>query len=468
MERKIFILALLALVLGSVRAQDTVRYGDSNYYFMPYDSLVQNVSVGLGFGAPDLRGYMGNYVNEPLTVYGIAVVSPYKPRYFSGEGGLWGSLIPVDTTSVSLDLYAMLILKEGDSYYHIDSARWYSRNPNKYFKYEQVPFYYWGSTINIDTVVPIYEFYFSTPQVVVDTFGVGLYSTHANFDLQGNFLSYSYGCQDGGMFQDTIMARNCLQLGWPSFCFYTNLEGQFLLEEWNHLVWHPGVSEPEHAHYYQKIGGSYFGGIFPIIVPPDTDSFECPRVENFRQTGYVDGHPKFGWDAQAGQGPFQIAYGPADQPVDSHRVASAMRQQYVLPDGGLDSTVLYVARCRGRCHHTCPLHDTIFWSEWSDAVEFWTGSRRPGSEGIVSPDDAVAFTLSPNPARDEVTVAVGEGMALPCTVVLRDEQGRELLRQRLEGREVTLSTRGLPAGVYLVTLESPQGSSTQKLVVEGN
>ena len=466
MERKIFILALLALVLGSVRAQDTVRYGDSNYYFMPYDSLVQNASVGLGFGAPDLRGYMGNYVNEPLTVYGIAVVSPYKPKYFSGEGCLYGSLIPVDTTSVSLDLYAMLILKEGDSYYHIDSARWYSRNPNKYFKYEQVPFYYWGSTINIDTVVPIYEFYFSTPQVVVDTFGVGLCSTHANFDLQGNFLSYSYGCQDGGMFQDTIMARNCLQLGWPSFCFYTNSEGQFVLEEWNHLVWHPGVSEPEHVHYYQKIGGSYFGGIFPIIVPPDTDSFECPRVEIFRLTGYVDGHPKFGWDAQAGQGPFQIAYGPADQPVDSHRVAIAMRQPYVLPDGGLDSTVLYVARCRGRCHHTCPLHDTIFWSEWSDAVEFWTGSRRPGSEGIVSPDDAVAFTLSPNPARNEVTVTLGSTVTSPCVVVLRDGQGRELLRQRMEGGEVTLSTRGLPAGLYLTTLESPQGSSTQKLVVE--
>ena len=78
----------------------------------------------------------------------------------------------------------------------------------------------------------------------------------------------------------------------------------------------------------------------------------------------------------------------------------------------------------------------------------------------------VAFVLSPNPAKERVTVAVGEDVGMPCTVVLRDEQGRELLRQRMEGRELTLSTRGLAAGVCLVTVESPRGSSTQKLVVE--
>ena len=53
----------------------------------------------------------------------------------------------------------------------------------------------------------------------------------------------------------------------------------------------------------------------------------------------------------------------------------------------------------------------------------------------------------------------------PCVVVLRDEQGRELLRQRMEGRELTLSTRGLSTGLYLITLESPHVSCTQKLVV---
>ena len=459
MKRKILILALLVLVFGSVQAQDTVRYGDSNYYHMPHDSIIaiRSVSPNAPFD-PLWLNYVEYCTREPLNVYGIAILSYYKPHFMQSNFAT-GGLISVDTTAANVDLYAMLLIKEGGHYYHVDSVRWRPFSPNKYFEFEQNRFTYHGRAF--DTVVPVYEFYFSMPRVVADTFYVGIFSTWANFDRQGNRVSYINGYYGSGA--DEVGKY------WSLLLLEVESGGNALLGEqfYKRGVLHDGVVEIiDTASYRMERWSSWLGGAFPIIVPPDTDIFECPGVENFRLSSYVEGHPMFRWDAQEGQGPFQIAYGPADQPVDSHRVATAVRQPYVLPDGGLDSTVLYAARCRGRCHHTCPLHDTIFWSEWSDAVEFWTGSRRPGSEGIVSPDDAVAFTLSPNPARDEVTVTVGSAAASPCVVVLRDGQGRELLRQRMEGGEVTLSTRGLPAGLYLTTLESPQGSSTQKLVVE--
>ena len=47
------------------------------------------------------------------------------------------------------------------------------------------------------------------------------------------------------------------------------------------------------------------------------------------------------------------------------------------------------------------------------------------------------WTLAEMPEGERVTVMVGEGSELPCMVVLRDEQGRELLRRRMEGRELT-------------------------------
>ncbi len=53
-----------------------------------------------------------------------------------------------------------------------------------------------------------------------------------------------------------------------------------------------------------------------------------------------------------------------------------------------------------------------------------------------------------------------------CWLTLRDEAGRELLRRQVEGRETFLSIRELAAGLYFVTLESPQGAGTRKLVVE--
>ncbi|MBO4599283.1 MAG: T9SS type A sorting domain-containing protein, partial [Bacteroidales bacterium] len=60
----------------------------------------------------------------------------------------------------------------------------------------------------------------------------------------------------------------------------------------------------------------------------------------------------------------------------------------------------------------------------------------------------------------------GEGVSLPCVLTLRDEAGRELLRHRMEERVLNLPTRGLMPGLYLATVESPQGSTTQRLVVK--
>jgi hypothetical protein len=100
-------------------------------------------------------------------------------------------------------------------------------------------------------------------------------------------------------------------------------------------------------------------------------------------------------------------------------------------------------------------------------------------EGIEQVEEVRLFTLSPNPARDEVTVTAEGADGYGCWLTLRDEAGRELLRRQMgtypgssshpsqEGTSsLILSTRGLAAGLYFVTLESPKGTSTQKLVVE--
>lgn len=89
--------------------------------------------------------------------------------------------------------------------------------------------------------------------------------------------------------------------------------------------------------------------------------------------------------------------------------------------------------------------------------------------GIKQPkvdDGTLLFVLTPNPTREWVTVTLAQAAKRPCVVTLRDEQGRELLRQQMEGQTLTLTTQGLEAGLYFVTLESAQGTSTQKLVVE--
>ena len=120
-------------------------------------------------------------------------------------------------------------------------------------------------------------------------------------------------------------------------------------------------------------------------------------------------------------------------------------------------------------------------SHWQDSVTdnprsfvvtqdtVFTAYFEEGSEGITAPEVTTTFTLSPNPTNGEVTVVLpplSEGAML----TVADATGREVRRQTLppatEGIRLRLDLKGLPAGAYFVTVATPQGSHTEKLVVE--
>ena len=87
--------------------------------------------------------------------------------------------------------------------------------------------------------------------------------------------------------------------------------------------------------------------------------------------------------------------------------------------------------------------------------------------GIDDAEASPAFSLTPNPARDIVTVTLsGSCNAARATLTLRDALGKELRRITPSADKTDIPLSGLPAGTYLLTLSTPQGSSTQKLIVE--
>ena len=87
---------------------------------------------------------------------------------------------------------------------------------------------------------------------------------------------------------------------------------------------------------------------------------------------------------------------------------------------------------------------------------------------IAEAGDRLALSLSPNPTSGEVTVvlpAMGDGAML----TVADATGREVRRQSIapaaETSRLRLDLKGLPAGAYFVTVATPQGSHTEKLVI---
>ena len=77
------------------------------------------------------------------------------------------------------------------------------------------------------------------------------------------------------------------------------------------------------------------------------------------------------------------------------------------------------------------------------------------------------FRLMPNPASNEVRCKTAEGFG-GGTLTVVDAAGREVLRKVLaRGTEsYTFDVADYPAGAYFVTLSTPEGTSTQRLVVE--
>ena len=51
-------------------------------------------------------------------------------------------------------------------------------------------------------------------------------------------------------------------------------------------------------------------------------------------------------------------------------------------------------------------------------------------------------------------------------VTIVDAAGREVLSLNIAAPHTRINTRTLPKGMYFVTLTTPKGSNTQKLVVE--
>ena len=119
----------------------------------------------------------------------------------------------------------------------------------------------------------------------------------------------------------------------------------------------------------------------------------------------------------------------------------------------------WTIRQRRRCHWVTPTYDTLVWSPWTQVALFSTAAEGVAQAEQVGP----RFSIFPNPVHDVVRV---EAEVLPATLVLYDQQGRELYRTTLRDRQTTIGVGDLGRGVYHFSLTSTEGTVTKKRVVE--
>ena len=192
------------------------------------------------------------------------------------------------------------------------------------------------------------------------------------------------------------------------------------------------------------------------------DRMTCPMAEGLRIDSLLPHGVRLAWDTVPEQLEFQLYVRRDD--------TSAI---YLRPDRnpydltGLRDSILYTVILRAQCRHLCPLHDTIVWGRWGHPLQFSLESPDSSEVGVQElHGEPLRVAIVPNPAHGSVTI-VSEGLAAANgTIVITDAAGRRVLSEPLKSDGQQVDIAALPAGVYFVTLTTPQGSASAKLAVE--
>lgn len=188
-----------------------------------------------------------------------------------------------------------------------------------------------------------------------------------------------------------------------------------------------------------------------------TDAHDCPSVAELRAENVTPNSILVAWDTVDGAQGYLLQYGAHPYSVVEGADTFVAGSSCLL--NNLDSGTAYDIHIRARCE-----------ANWlADGYISLYGVFTPSDVAIkMAAPDGLDFLLAPNPSKGQVTVILPESMPFPATLTVTDVRGRKVLRNELSTDNMQHAARNLtlPAGLYFVTLATPQGSSTQKLIVQ--
>ena len=441
--KKIILTLTLLTALSPLRAQDTIFPLDTNYllYDSSYMDYTMNRFFMHGLSFPNTTGrpsttkqveLVRHILPQPVPISGLAIplrIDPNTPQNYNHY--FWGVVAKItnnDSLHPTLYFTNPISAKTDRSYDRFISIHTHSKCDK-----------------DMDTTFGAYSLYFDSTVILSDTAWIGI----------TQWCDSPYDESDfGNHFLDVPL---CFPHYHSFFGFYLTIDSNIVI---------PGNPSRSTSLF----------PIYPILAVPDTDTFSCPPVDGLSFAGLFAGSPTFVWNSDSLHSLYQIAYGPYNSPVDSHSVVSPPTSQNFLEihDPSLSPDIYYFARIRANCHHECPVHDTTIWTPWSDPVPFFIGQAMPDTshhEAIPSShSDTPLLSLSPNPADNSVSISLSNRIPNPgnCSLSLLDAAGHELFSLRPPSHSFLLRTDNLPAGTYFLSLLSPLGSHSLRLVITHN
>ena len=231
------------------------------------------------------------------------------------------------------------------------------------------------------------------------------------------------------------------------------------------------ITTPDTQYTVQNL---YYGFTYKAAVqaqcypsmPPgawsDTISFTtptCPDATNLTYTNLRSNSVDLDWHSEDTISLWEISYGAPG--FQNNQGTNVLADHHPFTLTGLESETEYELILRSICGSGFPSE------HWSNHIIFTTAPA-----GINDRPSAHGFTVRPNPARERLTVALGEAIEGPVRLTLRDAQGRTVHQSTLapgtRSKTITINSDALstPPGIYFATISTTTFSATRKFIVE--
>lgn len=194
----------------------------------------------------------------------------------------------------------------------------------------------------------------------------------------------------------------------------------------------------------------------------DTISFTtptCPDATNLTYTNLRSNSVDLDWHSEDTISLWEISYGAPG--FQDNQGTNVIADHHPFTLTGLESETEYELIIRSICGSGFPSE------HWSNHIIFTTAPA-----GIDDRPSAHGFTVRPNPARERLTIALGEAIEGPVRLTLRDAQGRTVHQSTLapgtRSKTISINSDALstPPGIYFATISTTTFSATRKFIVE--
>ena len=185
--------------------------------------------------------------------------------------------------------------------------------------------------------------------------------------------------------------------------------------------------------------------------------YNCDKPTGLVTNSITSTSAKPKWSAVAGAEVYQVRYRVTGTPPWTNKTTTSLTKLIT----GLTPSTTYQWQVRAKCNV-----NPLVWSAWTTSQSFTTLAAKSTDLVLENSNSIVVY---PNPVNDVLNLSVETSVDGNAVVRLSNTIGKIYIDKQLQIIDGMLNTsinvEDLPAGVYFLSIDTPEGRNTRKIII---